>query len=427
VAACPKTRLSDLAGLVSGLIKARRRRGDASAAIADWLKRMTERYRSPNIVIDLLVRRILFVSGQNLSREILAQLPSRQSLVAGSVKRKAMSFLAPHALTIAQDDEWRTLRDYNETVLHARALFGDPKAVLAHVERAFAEPLHTMDDVRRRMGQVMLAVVFGEGNAPADLPDTIQELFAEVNLRTAVLGSRKSALRDRFRAELSRLWSGGARGATPCLLALAHDASEKVDPAFRNQDVLVDQIPHWMFTFTNSGSDLLGRTLAMITARDPCLSRVREEIGSPDAPIAAEALNNLRFLDTCIFETGRLFPPAPITTHRAEQPLSLAGVDIPAGTEILQHFPFNNRWATDDPLADHFRPERWLDPSDPVHSRAPNLFLSGARACPGRELILLVVKGAIVMLLRSGSLRARDGVLSRDPVPFTFSDQWAQF
>jgi cytochrome P450 len=423
----PKTRLRDLSRLIGLLVRTRRRGGDLSEAVAGWLRGLTEQYQSPNIVIDLIFRRILFVSGHELSAHVLALPPSSHAFVAGSMKKKAMSFLAPHALTILQDDEWRAFRTFNEEVLQTGMPHDHLAFILAQVEKAFSQPVRDIDEIRQRMGQVMLVTVFGEGNAPPHLIGDIQELFAEVSPRTAVLGSRKGALRDRFRGELGRLWQSGAGTTQPALLALAHKAAQKLDGTYRREELLVSQIPHWMFTFTNSGSDLLGRSLAMITARQETLARVRQEVSSVGRPSEVENVHRSRYLEACLRETGRLYPPVVQTAHRAARSSSCGGVDIPAGTELLHYFPVNNRNTSVDSLANHFRPERWLDPGDPVHKRAPNLFLTGARACPGRDLILFIVKAAIAVLLRDGSIPAKRSILTDDPLPFSFPSECVRF
>jgi cytochrome P450 len=280
-----------------------------------------------------------------------------------------------------------------------------------------------IDEIRRRMGEVMLATVFGEGSAPVHLIEDIQELFAEVGLRTAVAGSRKGALRDRFRGELRRLWRDSVGTTRPSFMTLAHPAASAVDDRHRREELLLDQIPHWMFTFTNSGSDLLARSLAMIVAREECLDRVRGEIASAGSPSQAESIHGLAYLEACIRETGRLYPPVVQASHSAAREHVFEGIRIPAGTEMIQFFPFVNRDTSRDPLANSFRPERWLDPAERMHERYSNLFLSGPRACPGRDLILFVIKSAIALQLSQGRVQARRDVLTSDPLPFSFPRQ----
>ncbi len=416
----PKTRRRDALRLLARLAGARLRGGDTGAAIGTWLREQTARLNSPDIVIDLIVRRGLFVSGRELSAHVLAAEPSAQGFASGTMKRKAMSFLAPHALTIAQDGEWRALRAYNETVLQTGRPHAHLPAALSAVKEAFAEPVEGLGDIRARMGQVMLTVVFGKDQAPAHLIEDIQELFSEVNAKTALLGSRKKALRDRFKEELRRLWQRGADMGEPALLARAHEAAASVESPHASEEVLVDQIPHWMFTFTNSGSDLLHRSLAMIAARPDTLAAVRREIAAVGALDAPEKVHALRLLEACILETGRLFPPVAVATHHAARETSFRGKEIPAGTEMLHHFPFTNRDTARDPFASHFRPERWLEPDAAAFADYPNLFLSGARACPGRSLIMFVEKAALAMLLGGGPIPPAHEALRKDPLPVTF-------
>lgn len=419
----PKTRRRDLVFLLALLVRTRLGGGDVAQAATEWLRRQTRRYESADIVLDLIVRRILFVSGPELSTHILAAEPSVRSLASGSTKKKAMAFLAPNALTILDGEAWRVYRSHNETVLQTGRAHAHLPAILDQVRKTFATPVGGMKDVRRRMGEVMLATVFGEGNAPAHLIDDIQELFAEVGLKTALLGSRKKALRDRFRDEIGRLWRSGADAAQPSLVELAHEASGTVDASHRREDMQIDQIPHWMFTFTNSGSDLLARSLAMVTARDDAIRRARDEIASAGAPETPASVHGLSYLEACIHETGRLYPPVVQASHRAESDDRFDGLTIPAGTEIVQFFPFTNRDASRDPLADSFRPERWLDQAERMQERYPNLFLSGARACPGRNLILFVIKSALALQLGLETTRARPNALTSDPLPFSFPRQ----
>ncbi len=427
MASYPTTRLWDLVRLAALLIRARTRKSDLAEAATGWLRGLTERYQSPDLIINLIARRILFVSSPSLSAHVLAAPPSSETFVEGTMKRKAMAFLAPHALTISHDAEWRTMRVYNEDVLNTHRPHIHQQSFLAHVQKAFEQPITDIQDIRRRMGEVMLAVVFGEGNAPEQLIDDIQELFAEVGLRTALFGSRKTAKRDRFYAVLRGLWRDRLTGGKPSLLAGANAAAGKLENPAPGEDALIEQIPHWMFTFTNSGSDLLARSLTMILEQPAALDRVRKEIELAGDLGRAETIQKLSYLEACLLETGRLFPPAVQTAHRAAHEVHFDGKEIPAGTELLQFFPFNNRDQTRDPLANDFRPERWLDPNDSVHRLYPNLFLSGARACPGRDLILFIDKAALAIILRGSAVRPSDNALSRTPLPFSFPSGCPRF
>jgi cytochrome P450 len=99
----------------------------------------------------------------------------------------------------------------------------------------------------------------------------------------------------------------------------------------------------------------------------------------------------------------------------------------PAGVEIWHYFPVNYRDTAVDPTADRFQPERWLEPASNAPAAYPNLFLSGARVCPGKDLILFIDKAAVAMLLQELQVRVDSAVLSRDPLPFSFQEQEGRF
>ena len=423
----PKSGVRDLVNIVRDLAIGRLKRVDSSETLARWLHSLTVKYQSKTVVLDLVIRKILLVTDPVLSAHILASKPASTDYVEGTLKRDAMAFLAPNALTISHDEQWQALRGYNEKVLctHAHHIYQQP--FLDHVHRAFAEPIHSMADIRQRMGQVMLAIVFGEGNAPDHLIDGIQELFAEFNVRTALFGSKKGAERDQFYRVLHSLWERPIDEETPALVTLAHGEKESLGPKYGRQEVLLEQFPHWMFTFTNSGSDLLTRSLAMITARPDCLHRVQEEIDAAGSLDQSASIHKLRYLEACLLETGRLYPPVSQTTHRASNNDEFEDNLIAAGTETLQLFSLNTRDQSQDPDANHFRPERWLDDDDPVHDHYPNLFLSGARSCPGKELILFVDTAALAIIIQNQMRTARDNQLSADPLPFTFPKETLTF
>lgn len=398
-----------LAMLAAGALRGRPR----AEVLTDWLRDTGRRLGRADFVIGLGPREILFVASPELSAFILDQSPSQGAFVVGSLKRKAMSFLAPRALTILSGEPWREMRPFNEAVLGLDA--ATSAHVAARVAERFAAPLADIADTRDRMGAVMLDLVFA-GAAPDGLAETIHELFGEVRTKTAVFGSRKTALRDGFRAELDRLWAA-LDGEGTHLLARAQRAAATLPPPFDRDSFVLDQIPHWMFTFPVSGADLLATSLALIQARPEVLSRARAEVSASGAG-ATDPTSRLPYVAACIREAGRLYPPAPQVTHRAARDVECGEVTIPAGTEIMQYFPVPNRDTFRAPDAEAFRPGRWLDPSDPVHRQRVNTFLSGPRTCPGRDLILLVVKTAIAAQLRNDTSAPRRTALSEDPLPF---------
>ncbi|HYP51512.1 MAG TPA: cytochrome P450, partial [Pyrinomonadaceae bacterium] len=390
-----------------------------------WMKQLTENRQSKNIILNFLVKKILLVSGHNLSRHILSQKPCAESYLEGRMKKKAMSFLAPEALTICHGEKWERLRSFNENVLCA----GEPhvyrQAFLERVRDVFSSPVTDIEDIRRRMGRVMLDIVFGaEAKAPGHLSKDVQVLFGLVQspVKRLFLGFKEKKRREKFYENRRELWKSAAESKQPSLLARAHEFAGEND-----EDELIQQIPHWMFTFTGSASDLLTRTLALLTAREESRARVLSEIASTGSLDEASTIDRLDYLDACFSESARLFSPVPLTFHCAPQGDNFEGAQIPAQMEILHYFPLNQRDSARDSTADSFLPERWLKEDSTAFSDYPNLFLSGKRACPGRELILFVCKSALATLLEKKNLQIESDKISTDPLPFSLDEEKLRF
>ena len=397
---------------------------DAGLVLHDWLKQMTVRHRSPNVRLNLPTLPMLLVTDRELSRHILAAYPRRTGYTAGTLKRKGMSYLAPQALTIAEDEAWDRLRPFNERVLCSGRPHDFQRAFLGQVRRGFDVPVGSMEHVRESMGRAMLGIVFGEGVAPVHLVADIRELFGLVQspVKRKLQGSRGRRRVAALYDSLREAWHSADGAAATSLLGMARGAGGS-----ENVETLLQQVPHWMFTFTGSGADLLSRGLALIGSRPDALARARNEIASAGPLDDPASIDRLRYLEACLLESARLFPPVRFTLHRAPAGDAAPNARIPPGTEILQVFSLTQRDPASDPTADEFRPERWLEDLPRAEAAYPNLFLSGTRRCPGRDLILFVCKGAAACLLHEAGLVVGCAELSADPLPFSFPTRHLRF
>jgi cytochrome P450 len=252
----------------------------------------------------------------------------------------------------------------------------------------------------------------------------IRELFGLVQspVKRKLQGSRGRRRVAALYDSLREAWHSADRAAATSLLGMARGAGGS-----ENVETLLQQVPHWMFTFTGSGADLLSRGLALIGSRPDALARARNEIASAGPLDDPASIDRLRYLEACLLESARLFPPVRFTLHRAPAGDAAPNASIPPGTEILQVFSLTQRDPASDPTADEFRPERWLEDLPRAEAAYPNLFLSGARRCPGRDLILFVCKGAAACLLHEAGLVVGCAELSADPLPFSFPTRHLRF
>jgi cytochrome P450 len=402
--------------LVVGLVRAFGRDGrrfDAGAIVRAWVGALATRYHSDNLILNLGFKKVLLVSGRRLSEGILEGAPSEARFVEGRLKKQGMSFLAPRALTITHGERWSRLRAFNEYVLDSVRSPAYRQEFLDRVRDAFGRPITSSGQLRDAMGEAMLGVVFGEGGAPERLASDMQVLFGVVQspIKRKLLGFRYAGRRERLYRALRQCWDAGGGAARPSLLRRARERTWA-----ENRDILIQQVPHWMFTFTGSGTDLLVRTLALITSRADTYQKVKLEIQQAGSLDDAETIGRLRYVEACLLETGRLFPPVPLTFHRALRDQRVAGCSVPAGVEIVQYLPLLHRGPQADRSEDGFHPDSWLDGSGGYS----DLFLRGARACPGRDLILFVCKSAIALQIGVYGVAGGAPALREDPLPVSF-------
>ena len=399
---------------------------DSSTVFDEWLRDLLHRRGSRNVVLNLYFKKLLVVTGRELSAHILAQPPDALGLVEGTTKAWAMSFLAPQALTITHGEQWRRLRRFNEATLQMSGADARERFIVDAVRSAFPGTVWDIGDIRRCMAQAMLPVVFGPRSAPVHLAYDLQRLFGHVQSpgRRMLLGWRETGRRRRFYEALRRLWRESTESGEPSLLSMARGAS--YNDSFTEEE-LIQQIPHWMFTFTGSGTDLLARTLGIVASRNEVYDRVHAEATERSSANLASTATRTEYLDACLLETCRLFPPVTRTFHAATQGDTFDGFRIPAGMEILNCFTANQRDVSRDPTANDFRPERWMEPGSNAEAMYPSLFLGGARDCPGKGLILLVCKVAIRKLIQYGRTRSQCPSLSEDPLPLSYPERGLRY
>ena len=212
-----------LLGQCAGSFAKEPRSFDFDLTFQDWLGRLVSRTRSENVVLNLYFRKFLVVTGRELSARILAQPPDALGFVEGTTKARAMSFLAPQALTITHGEQWRRLRRLNEDTLRVGGADAGMQFIVDGVNKAFQAPVSDIDDIRDCMAQTMLMVVFGSDSAPAHLVEDVQVLFEHVQNpgRRILFGWRQAKRRRRFYEALRRLCRESTESGDHSLISTA--------------------------------------------------------------------------------------------------------------------------------------------------------------------------------------------------------------
>jgi len=404
--------LGDLMRLGMRVVRGRILNGgafDTGATLNKWARDIVANHDGASI--QLPVGHTELVTSRAESDRILECPVGANGYAPGKRKVKAFSFFVPHALIIADWADWSRLRAFNERVLAGGASHPSAPAFLAAVRSAFAQPVRSVTDVRAAMEQAVALIVLGPGKEACQAVDDARALFDVMRspLRRAMFGWHRRR-RARLFATLTRRWNAAAN--EPTLLARARQlADPTADPA-----ELLEQVPHWMFTFTGSGAELMTHTLALACARPDVRDRILRDVAAAGALDDAVCIGKLRFVNACLLETGRLFPPVKGTAHSTRD-----------GKQLAQYFPLLQR---DDRLGGdvhEFRPERWLQPNPDAAAASSNLFLRGPRACPGADLIMFACTAAIAQSIAEQHVTCVSARLAQDPLPITFPEKEARF
>ncbi|KAH7037429.1 cytochrome P450 [Microdochium trichocladiopsis] len=193
--------------------------------------------------------------------------------------------------------------------------------------------------------------------------------------------------------------------------------------------------------FIVAGSETTASALAALTnflLRHPRVyAKLKDEIRSTFADeedITLAAMDKLAYLNACLEEGLRMFPPAPIGFLRTIQPQGdvIGGYQIPGGTAVsvsswcASHSADNFR----DP--DSFVPERWLDSSSAATSDpescaaaaapyktdkklASRPFSMGPRGCIGKDLSYVEQRLVMARMVWNFDLEPTDDMHEWDP------------
>lgn len=142
-------------------------------------------------------------------------------------------------------------------------------------------------------------------------------------------------------------------------------------------------------------------------ARDKLEAEIDRLMAKIDGPLTYERLKDFVFLDACIMETLRLFPPVSADLKLCVESSKLpSGIEVRKGDLLYWHNSGVQRNAKYWDDGEAFRPERWIEKTDKALQVPESkqvfyfpAFNGGPRLCLGKRMALIEVKNAIATIM----------------------------
>jgi cytochrome P450 len=202
-------------------------------------------------------------------------------------------------------------------------------------------------------------------------------------------------------AERRRAKDLAARKDILSLLLSARDEDGKPMSDEEVRDELMTMLAAGHETTATALSWAFERTLNEPRVATKMAAEVREVVG--DGPLSPEAIARLTYVDAAVKETLRLQPILPIVVRYLEEPYSIGGYDLPAGSRVAPCIYLTHRRPELYPEPEQFDPSRFVGKKVDPYTWLP--FGGGIRRCIGMAFALYEMKLILATVMARARLR----------------------
>lgn len=148
----------------------------------------------------------------------------------------------------------------------------------------------------------------------------------------------------------------------------------------------------WIFQGHDTSSVSLGFTLMLLANNQSIQQQIVDEINEimpdPSEELTIKMLNDMKYLERCLKESMRLFPPVAFISRTLKEDLvTSVNFKIPKGTIVAIHIFDVHRDPKTYPNPEKYDPDRFLPEN--VQARHPYAYIpfsAGPRSCIGNFL-----------------------------------------
>lgn len=200
-----------------------------------------------------------------------------------------------------------------------------------------------------------------------------------------------------------------------------NDVGEKKRQAFldllmeagQNGSVLTDtEVKEQVDTIMFEGHDTTAAASSFFLSVMGCHPDIQEKViqelddifGDSDRPVTFQDTMEMKYLERCLMETLRLYPPVPLIARTINTDLKLASGDyvVPAGCTVVVTTFKMHRQPHIYPNPEVFDPDNFLpEKTANRHYYAFVPFSAGPRSCVGRKYAMLKLKIILATIMRN--------------------------
>jgi cytochrome P450 len=271
---------------------------------------------------------------------------------------------------------------------------------------------------------VILRTVFGldEGRTKRELRAALLELLAIASNGQTLLAAQQSngaragavarffAARERvdllLYAEITARRRADVSGRADVLSLLTQATYD--DGAPLEDRALRDELMTMLLAGHETTATALAWAVSHVLGDARVRARLLEElrhVGPP--PLDPSAVMRLEYLDAVCRETLRLTPIVPLVGRRLTRPMTIGGIDLPAGVVASPCIYLAHRRPDRWPEPERFRPERFLEAKPTPYEFLP--FGGGVRRCLGMAFALVEMKIVLAEVFARIEMRAAPG------------------
>ena len=293
-----------------------------------------------------------------------------RSIMEEATEREVATWRAGEPIALARRMQEVTL----EVIM--RAVFGVEQGGLEHLRRVLLGMLDWMMDPAR------LALIFLIGPQRLEHVPQFRRIIQPVD--------------DALFAEIARRRGAEDLAEREDILSLLLQARDEDGEGLSDQE-LRDQLMTLLVAGHETTATALGWAFERLLRHPEAMGRAVDDARGGDGS----------YLDAVATETLRLRPVLPLVVRRLQQPMTIAGHDLPAGADVAPCIYLVHHREDVYPDPDAFRPERFLGVKPGTYTWLP--FGGSVRRCIGASFALFEMQAVMGTVLRHVDLRPVDG------------------